>query len=62
MYSVVNLYSDDIIVDVITIRGNQNFHLCLFVKVWVITVEVSNHDTSLQTFMTLGYTIELYTL
>jgi hypothetical protein len=32
MYSVVNLYFDDVIDDVITIRGNRNFHLHLFVK------------------------------
>jgi hypothetical protein len=29
MYSVVNLYSDGV-VDVVTIRGNQNFHLRFF--------------------------------
>jgi hypothetical protein len=32
LYSVANLYSDDVINDVITIRGNQNFYLPLFVK------------------------------
>jgi len=37
MVFAANLYSDDIIDDVIMIRGNQNFHLCLFVKVWVVT-------------------------
>jgi hypothetical protein len=37
LYSVANLYSDNIIDDVITIRGNRNFHLRLFVKVWVVT-------------------------
>jgi len=38
MYSVVNLYSDDVIVDVITICRNRNFHLRHFVKVQVVTV------------------------
>jgi hypothetical protein len=37
IYSAINLYFDDVVVDVITIRGNQNFHLRLFVKVWVVT-------------------------
>jgi hypothetical protein len=37
MYSAVNLYFDDVVVDVITIRGNQNFHLRIFVKVRVVT-------------------------
>jgi hypothetical protein len=37
MSSAANLYSDDVIDDVITIRENQNFHLHLFVKVWVVT-------------------------
>jgi hypothetical protein len=37
MYSAVNLYSDDVVVDVITIRKNQNFYLRLFVKVRVVT-------------------------
>jgi hypothetical protein len=32
MYSVVNLYFDDVVVDIITIRGNRNFHLRFFVK------------------------------
>jgi len=32
LYSGANLYSDDVIDDVITIRENQNFHLRLFVK------------------------------
>jgi hypothetical protein len=39
MYFAVNLYSDDVIVDVITIRGNRNFHVRLFVKVRVVTVD-----------------------
>jgi hypothetical protein len=38
MYSAVNLYYDDVVVDIITIRENQNFHLCLFVKVQVVTI------------------------
>jgi hypothetical protein len=37
MYSAVNLYSDDIVDDVITIRENRNFHLRLFVDVQVVT-------------------------
>jgi len=37
MYSAVNLYSNDVVVDVITIRGNRNFHLHFFVKVRVVT-------------------------
>jgi hypothetical protein len=37
MYSAVNLYSDDVVVDVITIQGNRNFHLRIFVKVRFIT-------------------------
>jgi hypothetical protein len=37
MYYAVNLYSDDVVVDVITIRGNRNFQLRLFVKVRVVT-------------------------
>jgi hypothetical protein len=32
MYSAANLHSDDVIVDVITIRENQNFYLRTFVK------------------------------
>jgi len=32
MSSAVNLYSDDVVVDVIMIRENQNFYLRLFVK------------------------------
>jgi hypothetical protein len=32
MYSAVNLYSDDIVVDVVTIRENRNFHLRIFIK------------------------------
>jgi hypothetical protein len=36
MYSAINLYSDDVVVDAITIRGNRNFHLRLFVKVQVV--------------------------
>jgi hypothetical protein len=38
-----NLYSDDVITDVITICGNQNFHLRIFVKVRVVTV---SHQTA----------------
>jgi hypothetical protein len=30
MYSVINLYSDDVVVDVVTIRENRNFHLHFF--------------------------------
>jgi hypothetical protein len=37
IFSAVNLYSDDVVVDITTIRGNQNFHLCFFVKVRVVT-------------------------
>jgi len=33
MYFVANLYFDDVLDDIITIRENQNFHLRLFVKV-----------------------------
>jgi hypothetical protein len=40
MYSAVNLYSDDVVVDVITILGNRNFHLRLFVKVRVVTLDL----------------------
>jgi len=40
MYSAINLYSDDVIVDVITMCGNQNFHLRLFVKMWVVTIPI----------------------
>jgi hypothetical protein len=36
IYFAVNLYSDDVVVDVITIRENRNFLLRLFVKVWVV--------------------------
>jgi hypothetical protein len=36
MYFAVNLYYDDVVVDVITICENRNFHLCLFVKVLVV--------------------------
>jgi len=32
MFFAVNLYSDDVVVDVITIRENRNFHLHFFVK------------------------------
>jgi hypothetical protein len=32
LYSTANLYSDDVIDDFITIRGNRNFYLRLFVK------------------------------
>jgi hypothetical protein len=32
LYSAANLYSDDVIIDVLTIRGNRNFHLRFFVK------------------------------
>jgi hypothetical protein len=32
MYSAVNLYSDDVVVDVVTIRENRNFHLRFFFK------------------------------
>jgi len=32
MSSAVNLYSDDVVVDVIMIRENRNFHLGFFVK------------------------------
>jgi hypothetical protein len=39
MYSAVNLYSDDVVVDVITIRRNQNFHLRIFVKKRVVTFD-----------------------
>jgi hypothetical protein len=38
MSSAVNLYSDDVIVDVITIRGNSKFSLTPFCKKWVGTV------------------------
>jgi len=37
LFSAANLYFDDIIDDVITIRENWNFHLRLFVKVQVVT-------------------------
>jgi hypothetical protein len=40
MYSAVNLYSDDVVVDVITIRENQNFHIRLFVKVSIVTLSI----------------------
>jgi len=39
MYSTVNLYSNDIVVDVITRYGNRNFHLRFFVKVRVVTIQ-----------------------
>jgi len=39
LYSAANLYSDDVSNDVITICGNRNFHLRLFVKVRVVTGE-----------------------
>jgi hypothetical protein len=32
MYSAVNLYSDGVVVDVVTIRENRNFHLLFFKK------------------------------
>jgi hypothetical protein len=42
LFFAVNLYSDDVIDDVITIRENQNFYLRLFVKVQVVTHLVQN--------------------
>jgi hypothetical protein len=36
LFSAANLYSDDIIDDVITIRENRNFHLRIFVRFWNI--------------------------
>jgi hypothetical protein len=41
MYSTVNLYSDDVVVDVITIRENRNFHLRLFLKGGSLHLEYS---------------------
>jgi hypothetical protein len=32
LYSTANLYFNDVVVDIITIRRNRNFHLRLFVK------------------------------
>jgi hypothetical protein len=32
LYSAANLYSDGVIVDVLTIPENRNFHLRFFVK------------------------------
>jgi hypothetical protein len=40
MYSAVNLYSDDVVVDVITICGNQNFHLRLLVKSRSLVIKI----------------------
>jgi hypothetical protein len=37
MYYALNLYFDDVIVDIIMTRENRNFHLRLFVKVRVVT-------------------------
>jgi hypothetical protein len=37
-YYAANLYYDDVIDDVITIRGNRNFHLRFFVKRRVVIV------------------------
>jgi hypothetical protein len=38
LFFAANLYSDVVIDDVRTIRGNQNFHLRLFVNVLVVTI------------------------
>jgi hypothetical protein len=45
MYFAVNLYSDDVVVDVITIRENQNFHLHIFVKGGSLQLKSSSDET-----------------
>jgi hypothetical protein len=48
MYSAVNFYFDDIVVDVVTIREKKSkFSLTLFIKKRVVTVNLGS-DTSVR--------------